>query len=358
MARNVEQKGLDVNGKVVNIGADVHKRSWHVTALVEGVVVMTGSVPPVYAALRKVLTRFQGATLRVAYEAGPAGFDLYDHLTQEGIECIVTPPSLIPTESGNRVKTDKIDSLKLARLLEANLLKSVWVLSPEQRAHRQLVRTRRQIATHRADVMRQIKSLLMFHGIDTPVEGNQQWTLSYVNWLRTVDLGEPCLTSSLRSLVELLDHLTRQKQQQTREVEHLARTEMYAQRVRLLTTIPGVGVLSAMEILTELQDMQRFERADQLAAYLGLTPSQYSSGQRVRMGHITHTGNHRVRSTLVECSWFLIARDPWMTRKYLNIKIRRGGKRAIVAIARLLSLRIRRMLLDGVPYRVGQPAFC
>jgi transposase len=353
---SVKKTKLDVNGKVINIGVDVHKRSWRVTALVEGVIVMSGSLPPTYEAFKKLLKRFEGATIRVVYEAGPAGFDLYDRLTDDGIECIVTPPSLIPTESGNKVKTDKIDSYKLARLLEGNLLKRVWILTAEQRAHRQLVRTRRQISNHRADVMRQIKSLLMFHGIQTPVEGSQQWTHSYVNWLRTVELGDPYLNRSLRVLLELFDHLSEQKKQLTRDVEQLARTETYAQRVRLLTSIPGVGLLSAMEILTELQDVSRFERADQLAAYLGLTPSQYSSGERIRMGHITHTGNGRVRSTLVECSWFLIARDPWMLRKYQNIKIRRGGKRAIVAIARVLSLRIRRMLLDGVPYKIVQPA--
>jgi transposase len=186
MAMSVKQTNPDVKGREVNIGVDVHKRSWRVTALLEGVVVIAGSVPPTYEAFKKLLRRFEGATIRVAYEAGPAGFDLYDRLAEDGLECIVTPPSLIPTESGNKVKTDKIDSHKLARLLESNLLKRVWVLTAEQRGHRQLVRTRRQIPNHRADVMRQIKSLLMFHGIQTPVEGSQQWTHSYVNRLRTV----------------------------------------------------------------------------------------------------------------------------------------------------------------------------
>ena len=141
MAKKVKQNRVNVKGKVVNIGVDMHKVSWRITALVEGSIVMATTISrPDYKAFRKLLTQCEGNTIQVAYEAGPVGFDLYDRLTVDGIECIVTPPSLIPTESGNRVKTDKKGSYKLARLLESNMLKRVWVLSPEERAHRQLVR--------------------------------------------------------------------------------------------------------------------------------------------------------------------------------------------------------------------------
>ena len=102
----------------------------------------------------------------------------------------------------------------------------------------------------------------------------------------------------------------------------------------------------------ELQDITRFSTADELAAYLGLTPSQYSSGEHIRMGHITHAGNSRLRTTLVESSWLLIRKDPEMARKYERVKHKRGGKRAIVAVARNLSGRIRRVLLDHVPYEL------
>ena len=269
------------------------------------------------------------------------------------LNVFVTPPSLIPTESGSRVKTDKKDSLKLAKLLESNMLKKVWVLSPEERAHRQLVRTRRQIVDHRSDVMRQIKSLLFFHSMDIPFSSRQQWTGPFIKWLHELDLDDKCLNQSLKTLVHLFDYLSVEKKRLTHEVIELAKEEKYAQRVKLLNSIPGIGTLSGMEILIELQEITRFKTADELAAYLGLTPSQYSSGEHVRMGHITHAGNDRVRTTLVESSWILIGKDPSMRRKYENIKHRRGGKRAIVAIARILSVRLRRMLLDQVPYEIG-----
>ena len=241
----------------------------------------------------------------------------------------------------------------MAKLLESNMLKKVWVLSPEERAHRQLVRTRRQIVNHRSDVMRQIKSLLLFHGIQIPFPSKQQWTGPFIQWLHDLDLGDKYLNRSLKALVDLFDYLSAEKKILTREVIQLAKEEKYSHRVQLLKTIPGIGCLSAIEILVEIQDITRFQTADELAAYLGLTPPQYSSGEHVRMGHITHAGNDRVRTTLVEASWILIGKDPHMRCKYEDIKHRRGGKRAIVAVARNLSIRIRRMLLDQVPYEVG-----
>ena len=354
MAIRVKRNKIDFKGKVVNIGIDMHKRSWRITALIEGDVVMAVTLArPKYDSFKKLLAQFEGNTIRVAYEAGPGGFDLYDRFTADGIECIVTPPSLIPTESGSRVKTDKKDSYKLAKLLESNMLKKVWVLSPEERAHRQLVRTRRQIVNHRSDVMRQIKSLLLFHSIEPPFPSNQQWTGPFIKWLHDLDLGNQYLNRSLKALVELFDYLSAEKKALTHEVIQLAKEEKYAQRIRLLITIPGIGPLSAMEILVEIQDISRFETADELAAYLGLTPSQYSSGEHIRMGHITHAGNDRVRTTLVESSWLLIGKDRQMRSKYEKIKRRRGAKRAIIAVARSLSARIRRMLLDQARYKMA-----
>ena len=353
MTTKVKKNQIKFKGKMENIGIDMHKVFWRITALVEGDIVLAVSLArPHYDSFKKLLAQSEGNYVRIAYEAGPGGFDLYDRLTDDGIECIATPPSLIPTESGSRVKTDKKDSYKLAKLLESNMLKKVWVLSAEERAHRQLVRTRRQIVNHRSDVMRQIKSLLLFHSIEIPFSKEKQWGRPFIIWIHDIELGNEYLNRSLKALVELFDYLSVEKKTLTQEVIQLARDEKYASRLKLLKTIPGIGCLSAMEILVELQDISRFKTADELAAYLGLTPSQYSSGEHIRMGHITHAGNDRVRTTLVESSWLLIGKDPQMRWKYEHIKHRRGGKRAIVAVARSLSARIRRMLIDQVPYEI------
>jgi transposase len=351
MASKVKENKINFKGKTINIGVDMHKLSWRITALVEGDIILAVNLaPPSYDSFMRLLSRFKGNYIRVVYEAGPGGFDLYDKLTDNGIDCIVTPPSLIPTESGNKVKTDKKDSYKLAKLLERDMLKKVWVLSPDERAQRQLVRTRRQIVNHRSDVMRQIKSFLLFHGIDVPFGSRQLWSMRFIKWLREVDLGNEHLNTSLKALVHLFDYLSEEKKRLTHEVLELAKKDKYASKVKLLKSIPGIGVLSSMEILVEIQDISRFKTSDELAAYLGLTPSQYSSGERVRMGHITHMGNSRVRTTLVESSWILVNKDLRMKKKYENIKGRRGGKKAIVGVARSLSACIRRILLDQEPY--------
>ncbi len=121
MAAKITRNKINFKGKTVSIGIDMHKRSWHM-AVANGEIVLTVTLSkPNYDAFQKVLSQFKGNCVRIVYEAGPGGFDLYDRLTADGIECIVTPPSLIPTQSGSRVKTDKKDSLKLAKLLESTI---------------------------------------------------------------------------------------------------------------------------------------------------------------------------------------------------------------------------------------------
>jgi transposase len=130
-------------------------------------------------------------------------------------------------------------------------------------------------------------------------------------------------------------------------------TKKYLDRIKLFCTAPGIGKFTAIEILVELQDISRFESAEEIASYIGLTPSEYSTGEKTRQGRITRCGNTRVGTYLVESTWTLIKKDPVLRAKYLKIKNTRGGKRATIAIARKLIIIIRRMLLDNVPYRMA-----
>ena len=350
MRERSQGKRIAVQGKEVFIGIDVHKESWQVAVRMEGGEVFHGRIASDYRVLRRILNRFAGSKIKVAYEAGPCGFGLHDQLREDGIEVIVVPPSLIPIESGNKVKTDKRDSRKLARLLASNLLKRVYVLSEEDRADRELLRTRRQIVEHRNDVARQIKSKLLFYGIQPPFSGGSGWSKAFLQWIKDLGVSNEILWYSFRSLVELYEYLTGQLMAITRKVVELSRTEKYGKRVQLLRSAPGIGMLIGMEILVEIQEMARFKRAEELASYIGLTPSEFSTGQQVRQGRITRCGNKRVRTCLVEASWILVQKDRGMRRKYDRLKQWKGGKRAIIAIARRLILRIRRMLLNNEPY--------
>ncbi len=355
MASRVNEKRTNFKGKRVSIGVDVHKRTWHITCLADGEKVKAVTLTePSSERFMGIVSKFRGNDVRVAYEAGPCGFQLYDDLTAEGIECIVVPPSLIPVQSGNRVKTDKRDSLKLADMLEGRKIPRTWVLTPEERADRQLLRTRRQVVNHRSSVMRQIKAMLLFHGIAIPLTDNQQrWSVKFKRWLREADLGNESLNGAVRSLMRIVDGHDEEVKELTRQACLLSKTEKYAERVKIIRSAPGIGLVSAMEILTELQDFGRFKTAAEIGAFLGLSPSQHSSGDNVRMGHITHCGNKRVRTALVEAAWTLSRKDPAMERKYERIKEKRGAKRAITAVARTLAIRIRRMVKDMVPYEIG-----
>jgi transposase len=196
-----------------------------------------------------------------------------------------------------------------------------------------------------------IKAELRFYGIHLE-EPRGRWTQIYFETLRSVRFENRWMQESFNRLLEQYEFLSAQINKQTQLLRELSETVMYRDRVGILQSIPGIGMISAMELLLELQDVSRFRRAEQLAAYVGLTPSQYSSADKVRMGRITGIGKNTLRAILVEASWILISKDQAMREKYDRIKIRSGGKRAIVAIARTLLLRMRRMLLDKKAYEL------
>lgn len=339
-------------GKHLFVGVDVHRYVWHVTVLSEGgFELFSNSIPGCWESFRDLLDRYQEASkVSVVYEAGFLGFWLYDLLMAYGVEASVTAPNKIPKATGDRVKTDRIDSGQLARYLQAGLLKLVWVPGPEQRCHREVLRRRHQLKRDGTRVKNQIKAVLRSHGIEVPEESSGAWSRRFVNSLREMEFQDPYFQKSFRAHLSRLDHTTELHKDLKRTLHELARSEMYRESVELLVTIPGVGWLTAIELLLELPDIRKFRRADQIGAYFGLTPSQYSSGQHVRMGCITRQGKGHVRAMLVEASWRLIKKDPAMARKYEAIKKRAGSKRAIVAIARKLITRIRAMLLRNESY--------
>jgi transposase len=341
------------NNKIF-VGIDVHRDNWHVTLLTEGVEIFSGSIPGKWDALRRLVERYRDcwssrSCLEAVYEAGYFGFGLYDNLTQWGASCIVTPPSKILREQGNRVKTDRLDSRRLAYLLSKGLLKEVWVPSKEARCHRQVIRRRRQLINDRVRTQNRIKAELHFHGIGLP-ENDSKWSKKFVDNLRRIKFGNRWLQESFTRLMDEYDFLTKQIIMQTRLLKQLSETEPYRKNMKILKRIHRFGLITSMEILLEIGDFSRFLTGDQLASYVGLTPSQHSSGDKVRLGRITKIGKNSVRAILIQASWRLIAKDEKMMAKFNEIKARAGAKRAIVAVARNLLLRCRRMILDGQPH--------
>src|SRR5512135_2897064 len=230
------------------IGIDLHKQRWHVTIRTFDVEVFSASIPGTWEALQRVLARYAGHPMQAVYEAGYFGFRLHDRLVAHGVPCIVTPPSLVPQEYGNRVKTDRRDSRKLAHLLAKGLLKRVWVPSEEELFHRQVIRRRRQLVRDRVRTQSRIKAELRFYGIHLE-EPRGGWTRMYVESLRIINFGNRWMQESFNRLLEQYEFLSMQIDKQTKLLRELAETALYQKRVEILQSIPGIGLISAMELL-------------------------------------------------------------------------------------------------------------
>jgi transposase len=342
-------------GQDIYIGIDVHLKTWHVTIVHDGVVLLSISMPAQWTELQKILHRYTAYRMHAVYEAGYFGYCLHDHLIDYGVDCIVTPPSLIPREYGNYVKTDRLDSKRLAILLSQGALKRIAVPTKEQRSHQSVIRRRNQLVKDSVRIQNRIKADLQLHDIPFPVTRGR-WSRTVVENLHRLQFYDRWLAETFQRLLAQYDFLREEIEKQTKLIHELSKLDCYRDNVKVLQTIPGIGILVAMELLVELQDLRRFRTADQLAAYIGLTPSQYSSGEHIRMGRITHIGKSHLRALLVESSWVLIRKDPNIAQKYQILKYRSGAKKAIVAIARKLIIRARRIVLDQTPYIVGTAA--
>lgn len=341
--------------KQVWIGIDDHQANFHVTVLDEDAAIHQQSYPNEKKHIWGLFSRLPGCKIAATYEAGPTGYRLLRWLREAGVEAFLTPASLVPVAANRRVKTDKRDSLAIATALRGKMLKRIRDLTDEEYAQRELVRTREQIVEHRADIQRQIKSKLLYHRIEKPddLEVKDSWSKAFVTWLLDIKTDKPPLNTSIRALTLLWKELTESLKEITKEVHKLSRIEKYAQKVKLLRSIKGIGLLTAMIILTELQDFERFGTDKVLASFLGLVPRESSSGNETRKGPITGSGNRRVRTALIEASWTVKRYEPDLKTFFNRVC---GGKdnrnkKAIVAVARKLSGRIRAMMLKGEPYR-------
>ena len=239
-------------------------------------------------------------TPRRCYEAGPGGFALQRQLEAEGIECRVIAPALIPRRPGDRVKTDRRDARKLAELLRADLLTAVHPPTIDQEAVRDLCRAREDAVTDRTRARHRLAKLLLRRGI---AYDGRNWTLRHRRWLLTLRFEHPAAQATFDDYLRALEGVEERLRTLEQELAECASSDDYREAVGLLRCFRGIDTVTAMTVLAELGDVTRFGSARQLMSYLGLTPSEYSSGARQQRGPITKTGNAHVRRILVESAW-------------------------------------------------------
>jgi transposase len=238
--------------------------------------------------------------VRVAYEAGPTGYGLARELTRRGVGCVVAAPSKIPRASGDRVKTDRRDAELLARLLLAGKLHAVRVPGPEEEALRDLVRAREAV---RVDLMRcrhRLSKLLLRHGIR--FEDGPAWTQRHRDWLAHVTLEWPAAQATLLDCQGAIDALSHRRDGLEREIVALLPGCPWREQVGRLRCLRGVDTLTAVGLCAEVGDFERFARAEQLMSYVGLVPSESTTGQQRRLGSITKTGSAHARRLLIEAA--------------------------------------------------------
>jgi transposase len=250
--------------------------------------------------VRKLAAKY--GRLTFCYEAGPTGYGLYRQITSLGHECMVVAPSLIPTKPGDRVKTNRRDALSLVKLLRAGELTAVWVPDPRHEAMRDLTRARGVGAEDRRRKRQQISSFLLRQGLHYP-DNRARWTKAHMTWLASQKLEHV----EQRVAFEEMLFALRQAQERIARLEQAICAAVpdwsLAEVVTAVMAMRGFDLISASAFLAEIGDLSRFQTPRELMGYLGLVPSESSTGDTVQRGPITKAGNRRARRTLVECSW-------------------------------------------------------
>lgn len=334
---------------LVFVGLDVHKDSIVIASARKGsapaanIECLPHDVPKLLKRLAKIGAPEQ---LRVCYEAGPTGYDLARRLNAAGISCSVIAPSLIPTQTGRRIKTDRRDAARLASLFRAGELTTVTIPEPHVEAMRDLERARADAKRDERVARQRLDKFLLRHS--HLWSNGTKWTLKHLAWIRAQIFEHEAQKRTLASYLLALDQATARINQLTQDIEDLVETWALAPLVKALQALRGVKLVTAVTLAAEIGDFARFARARELMSYVGLVPSEHSSGTRRSQGGITKTGNKHVRTILVEAAWSYrfrprLSKTIEIRRRKVSTQVRAIAEKA----ERRLSRRFERMQQRG-----------
>jgi transposase len=290
----------------VLIGLDTSKMKISVALAEEGrdgEVRFVGEIDHTPQAVQRLVVKLVGKYRRVSfcYEAGPTGYGLHRQISALGHECVVVAPSLIPKRPGDRVKTNRRDALTLAKLHRAGELTKIWVPDPGHEAMRELVRAREAAMEDLREKRQHLQSFLLRHG--RIFTGRSPWTKAHERWLSTLTFEHSAQHIVLQEYRQAIEDAELRLERLTRQVAELVPTWSMAPIIEAYQAVRGVAFLTAVTFVAEIGDVRRFECPRQLMSYLGLVPSERSTGTHVRRGSITKTGNKRARRVLIEGAW-------------------------------------------------------
>jgi len=290
--------------RITYVGLDVHKDSIVVAVAAGGLrgeVREYGRIANTSAALDRLLrTLGDGMKLRFCYEAGPCGYGIHRRLSARGHECVVVAPSLIPRRAGDRVKTDRRDAASLAKLHRAGELTAVWVPDCRHEAMRDLIRARLDAVHSLRRARQQLSGFLLRQGCHY---GRPAWTKLHRRWLAGLSFAQAVHHIVLEDYIATVEDAEARRDRLTAQIEAMLPDWTLAPIVAALQTMRGMALVNAATLIAELGDLSRFANPRQLMAYLGLVPSEYSSGANIKRGGIAKAGNRAARRLLIEAAW-------------------------------------------------------
>lgn len=344
-------KKSDYTGQPLFVGIDVHKKTYSIVVMHERTVIKKMTLKALPGNLLGFFEKYYPrAKIKSAYEAGFSGFGLHRFLEENGVENIVVHAAAVEIGANDRVKNDKRDALKLATQLEAGRLRGIFIPDKEMEDRRELTRLRATLVDERRRTGTRMKHKAHQHGLIGP-DCDQRVSKTWIRDLLTKEMGAG-LQHSLKTFAKIWTSLSEEIKEVDRLIQEQA--EMNTEIQGIYRSTPGVGPTAAAVLSNELGDMQQFSNERELASYLGLTPSEHSSGEHTRRGHITKQGKSYLRAILVQSSWVAIRHDKKLSETFDRIADRQGLKRAIIAIARRLAIQLRACLREKVFYKHEQ----
>ena len=339
----------------IYVGIDVHLKSWIVTILLDFNEHKTFSMNPDAADLKKYLeNNFPAGNYYSAYEAGFTGYSTHRDLERQGIHNIVVNPADIPTTDKERKqKEDKRDSRKIAKSLRSGDLQGIYIPQVSTMEFRSLVRYRKTLVKEICRNKNRIKSFLHYNGLSIPASLNtaaRYWSGNFTKWLRSIELNTTMGKTVLNYTLDVTDFLRSRLLDINRELRKLSISSIYSEDIGLLCSIPGIGLITAVTLISEIDNFKRFKNLDRFCSYVGLVPTTHSSGEKDSTGQITPRSNKSIRAVIVEAAWIASRLDPALAKKFNELRIRMKPNEANIRIAKKLLSRIRSVMINKVNY--------
>ncbi len=350
---SADKRLLDFTGQKFFIGNDVHNHFWKITIRSMGMELKTFSMDPSPQQLHQYMIKhYPGGLYYSVYEASFCGFWAHRELSALGFHNIVIHPADVPTTGKERTnKNDKRDSRKLARELANGSLEAIYVPTEQQQQLRSLCRLRYRITESCKRVKNRIKGLLRYYGYHIPSHSEMpHWSGKFIQWLKTLKFAHDPGHDYLQFALDELENHRQRLTAVMRQLRRYSREPEIAPIFKCIHSVKGIGFITAMTLLTEIIDMARFKTFDDTACFIGLIPSEHSSGGNDDSAGITSRRNKYLRPLLIEAAWVAVRVDPAMTQAFYQLTKRMTPQRAIIRIAKKLLRRIRHVWLHQTSY--------